>query len=191
LHWPTCMGFPTCMCRPSPVKKLRTRASCIWTIARSSTSARSTSPAPDPLISVLPVVQRKGIPESSKFHFQRPAVSIPLGLPKVNLDRHHPLKAAHIAVCVATTEARSQNVLKLEARFCGPGKSFQTEVPPQTAKVLHIGAGSFGSGLRGDLAASEIGRLGWRPLIRNDPETGLQLQPSHVDRLTSASKGVD
>jgi len=67
--------------------------------------------------------------------------------------------------------------LKLDARFCGHGKSCQTEALPQTAKVLQIGAGGFGSSLRGDLAASGIGRPGWRPLTGNGLETGLQLQP--------------
>ena len=66
LQWPTCMGSPTSMCRPSHAERPWTRAGCTWTTARSSTSARSINLAHNPLSSTFPTPRCPDVPEDRR-----------------------------------------------------------------------------------------------------------------------------
>jgi hypothetical protein len=50
LPWPTYMASSTSTWLPCPVETTWTRASCTWMTARSSTSARNISLAPNPIV---------------------------------------------------------------------------------------------------------------------------------------------
>jgi hypothetical protein len=80
LRWPTCMGSSISMCAPSRAGTPWIRTSCTWTTARSSTSARNTSPALNPLTPDLPATQPAGFPENSFRHPQCLGVSVLRGV---------------------------------------------------------------------------------------------------------------
>jgi hypothetical protein len=76
LHWLISMGSSTSMCSPSRTGTLWTRTNCTWTTARSSTSAHSTSPAPNPVALDPPTAWFTGIPDKSIRHFRGLILSV-------------------------------------------------------------------------------------------------------------------
>jgi hypothetical protein len=76
LRWATSMGSSTSMCAPSRAGTPRIRTSCTWMTARSSTSARNTSPALNPLTPDLPATQSAGFPENRVRHTRCLVVSV-------------------------------------------------------------------------------------------------------------------
>jgi hypothetical protein len=80
LRWLTFMGSSTSMCAPSRVGTPWTRTGCTWTTARSSTSARNTSPALNPLTPELSAAQSTRFPENNIRHPKGMVVSVLRGV---------------------------------------------------------------------------------------------------------------
>jgi hypothetical protein len=80
LRWPTSTGSSTSMCAPSRAGTPWTRTSCTWMTARSSTSARNTSPALNPLTPELSATQSARFPENNIRHPKGLVVSVLRGV---------------------------------------------------------------------------------------------------------------